>query len=284
MRALVVSWQLGHKFMGEGDRRIDLLARSIQHAEATARYNVWYGEGRDSYDERGRVAHESIFNLNDRAYRCPSTQQGYSPFSTWTRGQAWILCGFAEQLEFLATLTDDQLAPWGGREKCLAAYRRTAEAVAEHYIATTPVDGVPYWDTGAPGLARMGDWGSRPAEIGNDHEPVDSSAAAIAAQGLIRLGRATGQERYTAAGLSVARTVLSEPYLSPDPAHEGLILHSIYHRPNGWDYVPPGSSIPRGESSMWGDYHAMELALLIRRIARNEPALAFYLPASHPAL
>ena len=78
-----------------------------QHAETTARFNVYFGRGRDAYDVRGRVAHESIFNLNDGSYRCPSTQQGYSPFTTWTRGLAWILCGYAEQLEFLATLPEE---------------------------------------------------------------------------------------------------------------------------------------------------------------------------------
>ena len=35
-------------------------------------------------------------------------------------------------------------------------------------------------------------------------------------------------------------TLLDEPYLSTDANHQGLILHSIYHRPNGWDFVPPG--------------------------------------------
>ena len=34
----------------------------------------------------------------------------------------------------------------------------------------------------------MGDYLDRPADPYNDHEPVDSSAAAIAAQGLLRLG------------------------------------------------------------------------------------------------
>jgi hypothetical protein len=55
--------------------------------------------------------------------------------------------------------------------------------------------------------------------------------------------------------------------LSTDPAHEGILLHSVYHRPNGWDYVAPGARIPNGESSMWGDYHMLELGLLISRIA-----------------
>ena len=48
----------------------------------------------------------------------------------------------------------------------------------------------------------------------------------------------------------------------PAIAHQGLLLHSVYHRPNGWDHVPPGSRIPRGESSQWGDYHLREAALL----------------------
>ena len=34
------------------------------------------------------------------------------------------------------------------------------------------------------------------------------------------------------------------PYLSVEADHQGLILHSIYHRPNGWDYLPPGRAVP----------------------------------------
>ena len=61
----------------------------------------------------------------------------------------------------------------------------------------------------------------------------------------------------------------SGPYLSADPSHQGLLLHSVYHWPNRWDYVPDGASIPRGESSQWGDYHAREAALLVTRIAEG---------------
>jgi len=109
---------------------------------------------------------------------------------------------------------------------------------------------------------------------------VDSSAAAIAAQGLLRLGRFLGEagRRYVQAGLTVLRTLLDEPYLCADPDHQGLILHSVYHRPNGWDRVPPGAKIPRGESSMWGDYHAREAALYVQRLARGGPYLAFFGP------
>jgi unsaturated chondroitin disaccharide hydrolase len=283
LRALALAHRLGHRLMGENDVAISLLDRLIQHARTTARYNVYYGEGRDAYDVCGRVVHESIFNPNDGRYRCPSTQQGYSPFTTWTRGLAWIMLGYAEQLEFVQTVPDDQLEACGGRADIERMLLRAAAATCEYYINSTPTDGVPYWDTGAPGLVALGDIGAQPADPMNDHEPVDSSAAAIAAQGLLRLGHylhADSQQggRYWQAGLSVLRTLLQEPYLSTDLNHQGLLLHTVYHRPRGWDYVPPGARVPRGESCMWGDYHLREASLYVQRIARAEPYYSFFAP------
>jgi hypothetical protein len=257
--------------MGEHDERISLRDRLVEHAGNTARYNVWYGEGRDAYDVRGRTAHESIFNTNDGRYRCPSTQQGYSPFSTWTRGLSWAMLGFVEQLEFLAA--------HGGPESAMDTMLRAARATCDFYLGHTASDGIPYWDTGAPGLAALGDWRGRPADPYNDHEPVDSSAAAIAAQGLLRLGHQLGSpegDGYWRAGLTVAGTLFAEPYLSTDPDHQGLLLHSIYHRPNGWDHIAPGQRVPNGESSMWGDYHARELALYLQRVASGDPYHTFF--------
>ncbi len=282
MRALAVAHQLGHVLSDENDVRISLLGRLIEHAETTARFNVYYGDGRDGYDVRGRVAHESIFNLNDGRYRCPNSQQGYSPFSTWTRGLAWILCGFAELLEWTATLQDDELAAHGGRKAVEGMMKRAARAAADFYIESTPTCGIPYWDTGAPNLHRLGDYQNRPADPFNDHEPVDSSAAAIAAQGLLRLGRFLRQsetgdaDRYEQAGLKTLDSLLSEPYLSTDADHQGLILHSVYHWPNRWDHIPEGRRVACGESTMWGDYHAREAGLYVQRIVRNEPYLTFF--------
>lgn len=283
-RALAISHQLGHALMGERDEKISLLDRLVQHANATARYNIWYGEGRDTYDLRGRTAHESVFNTNNGEYRCPSTQQGYSAFSTWTRGLSWAMVGFAEQLEWLATRADGELESVGGRVEIEATFLKAARATADFYIEHTPVCGVPYWDTGAPGLAQMGDYLARPAEPFNDFEPVDSSAGAIAAQGLLRLGNyligrdETAGKRYRQAAFTVAETLLDELYLSTDPQHEGLLLHSVYHRPNGWDYISPQRKVPCGESSMWGDYHMRELALMLGREAKGQTYYTFFGP------
>jgi hypothetical protein len=283
MRVLAVAWKLGHLLMGEQDRKISLLERLIQHARNTAIFCVYHGAGRDAYDVRGRTVHECIFNLNNGSFRCPNSQQGFSPFTTWTRGLAWAMCGFAEQLEFLATVPDAALKPFGGRQEIETLWRQSAVDTCDFYLANCCADGIPMWDTGAPLLHRLGDYLDKPANPFNEWEPVDSSAAAIAAQGLFRLGNyleAQGDAKngvlYRQAALTVAHTLFSETYLSTDAKHQGLLLHSVYHRPNGWDYLAPGQKVPNGESSMWGDYHARELALLLLRTARGERYLAFF--------
>ena len=283
LRSLAVAHQLGHALMGEQDAKICLRQRLLEHAFNTARYNIYYGDGRDAYDEHGRTAHEGVFNVNSGTFRCPNSQQGYSPFTTWTRGQAWAICGYAEQLEFLRGRAGDGSPSSRLLPKAATVFEIAARATADHYLEHACADGIPMWDTGAPNLHRLGDHSGKRSDPFNRWEPVDSSAAAIAAQGLIRLGNhlsAAGDlrygTRYRQAGLTTAGTLFSEPYLSTDPKHQGLILHSVYHRPNGWDYVAPGQKVPNGESSMWGDYHARELALLILREARGEHYLTFF--------
>jgi hypothetical protein len=197
------------------------------------------------------------------------------------------MLGFTEELEWLSTQSDEELATVGGRAAVEATFLKAARATCDFYITHTPIDGIPYWDTGAPGLARLGEYLDEPADPHNDLEPVDSSAAAIACQGLLRLGHYLVHERgetkagvrYVEAGLTTLNTLLDEPYLSTDPKHQGLILHSVYHRPNGWDYVPPGRNVPCGESSMWGDYHAREAALYVQRLAENAPYYTFFGPS-----
>ena len=194
IRALTLSYQLGHVLMGEQDEQIDLLKRGLQHAETTARYNVFFGNGRDFYDIRGRVAHETVFNPTNGTYRCTNTQQGYSPFTTWTRGLSWILSGYPELVEYLETVDEslfENLLPqiYPDKQTVLDRFVEVSEAVADFYIEHSTTDGIVYWDSGAPGLAKMGDYLNRTADPFNEYEPVDSSSGAISAQGMLRLGR-----------------------------------------------------------------------------------------------
>ncbi len=287
LRVLALAHSLGQRLMDEQDAGVSLLARLLMHAETTARYNVYHGEGRDRWDVPGRVANESVFNTVNGSYRCPSSQQGYSPYTTWTRGLAWVILGFAEELEYLDTLGDEEIPRLGlpafpGREEACARFESVARRVCDYYIRTTPPDGIPYWDTGGPALHRISSPGERPADPYNPDEPVDSSAAAIAAQGLLRLAGRLDRAGdpaaaiYRNAGMTTAATLMREPYLSADPSHEGLLLHAVYHYPNGWDTSSDGSPVPHGESCMWGDYHLLELALLLRREAAGEGGPRFF--------
>jgi hypothetical protein len=194
---------------------------------------------------------------------------------------AWAILGFAEELEFFNTIDEQAFETSVGisRREVMRVFEQAAIDTAEHYIDDCAArDGIVYWDDGAPDLHKLKNWREMDANPYNDFEPVDSSASAIAAQGLIRLGNHLGKKgtRFTQAGLTIAKTLLDEPYLSSDSKHQGLLLHSIYHRPNGWDHVPKERKIPCGESSMWGDYHLLELGLLIRRLARKETYPAFF--------
>jgi len=282
-RILMLAHRLGHYLPGENDKKISLFQRAIDHLLATAKYAVYYGEGRDSYDVWGRTAHESVFNPNDGNYRCPNSQQGYTGFSTWTRGLAWAMLGFAEELEFLHILPEMEFAGIASKDRVMQTVPKGTKATCDFYLANTPTDGIPYWDTGAPGLVHLGEYLTRKSDPYNDYEPIDGSAAAIGAQALLRLGhflKAEGKSeegnRYWQAGLTVAATLLEVPYLSEDPAHQGILLHSVYHRPNGWDNIPEGFKFPCNKSSLWGDSHMRETALDLQRIARGETYYTFY--------
>ncbi len=283
IRILGVAHQLGHTLMHEGDRSANLLKRSVLHGLTTSKYIVFHGDSEHTYDVAGRTAHEGMFNRNDGAFRARSTQQGYSPFSTWTRGLAWAMLGYAEELEFFQKIDTNDFKTATGLNKAavVKVYERSARETCDHYIdGVSSSDGITYWDDGAPGLAELGNWRERAAEPENPHEPVDASASAIGAQGLIRLGNYLGGEagqRYISAGLTVARTLFDVPYLSTRAEHQGLLLHSIYHWPNHWDHVPAGAKVSYGESSLWGDYHLLELALLIKRMGSDQPYLKFFL-------
>ena len=100
--------------------------------------------------------------INDGQFRCPSSQQGFSPFTTWTRGLAWLLLGFAEQLEFLLTLDNAHWSDltryfkgYSGSElknMVMDTYLKAALATAQWYRLNSFSDGMVYWDSGAPHL------------------------------------------------------------------------------------------------------------------------------------
>jgi hypothetical protein len=281
-RVMTLAALLGQELRTEGDVRISLFARVVEHLRSVLTYNVYYGDGRDMYDVPGRVAHEAQFNIIQGSFVGPGSHQGFSPYTTWMRGLAWVMLGCAEQLECLECVP--RYKEWVNRHDptLLPLLRKAAQVTADFYLQHTPTDGIPYWDTGAPGLVHLPPYTEAPADPNNRYEPVDSSAAAIAAQAFLRLGRWMKHRRsmYWNAGLSLAKTLFEPPYLEGNPRHEGLLVHVVYHRPRGWDHAPdPVTRVPRGESGLWGDYHLLELAVYLWRLLQNEPPHTFFTPA-----
>jgi unsaturated chondroitin disaccharide hydrolase len=90
--------------------------------------------------------------------------QGYEVGSSWTRGQAWALYGFA--LSYINTKNQ--------------AYLDTAKRIAHYFISNIPENGI------------------IPVDFKQPPEPAleDSTAAAIAACGLIEIARNVGQAEY----------------------------------------------------------------------------------------
>ena len=125
------------------------------------------------------------------------------------------------------------------RRACGCMLLRPPCATCDHYIDdVTATDGIPYWDAGAPGLAQLPDWRERPADPFNEHEPVDSSAAAIGAQGLLRLAPHPRHRRARARSRSLPPGRLARPRhavrrVGPVPQH----------RP-----APPGAAAALGVS------------------------------------
>ena len=170
----------------------------------------------------GSTAHEGFFDLETGEFLRQTTHQGFRGDSCWSRGLAWALYGFGTAYGF----TRD------------ARFLRTAEACADFYIANPPADGVPPWDFDAPEESR---------------ELVDTSAAAIAASGMLQLaGLAADPLKgafYARDGAPHPRDAVRAVRGGADPEWEGILKGGVYHLHKG---------LGVDESVMWGEYFFVE--------------------------
>jgi unsaturated chondroitin disaccharide hydrolase len=170
----------------------------------------------------GSTAHEGIFDLETGEFLRQATHQGWRDDSSWARGQAWALYGFGT-------------AYWlSGEEHFLD----TAQRCADFYIERTLPNGVP-----------PNDW-----EEPSPRRPAESSAAAIAASGLLQLAALTPDAqraaKYTKYARTILDTLLTAEFLAVDtPGWEGILMHGSYHE---------RKDLGVDESVMWGEYFFVE--------------------------
>ena len=164
-----------------------------------------------------------------------TTVQGAEDHSTWARGQAWALYGFT------------------------VAYRETkdtrlldvARRASDWYLAHVPADRIPFWDFAAPGIPDA---------------PRDTSAAAVAASGLLELARRdpdpAHRARYANAARETVAALTSARWLTTAES-EAVLAHGTY-------------SAPAGNSDtglIWGDYYLQEAMLRLRLLPPTGPVL-----------
>jgi unsaturated chondroitin disaccharide hydrolase len=191
----------------------DLMDIAMRHTLTTRRVLV-RGDG--------STAHEGLFDTETGEFLKQSTHQGYRGDSCWSRGLAWALYGFSSCYGY----TRDP------------RFLQTAEACADFYIEHTPSDGVPPWDYDAPAASRA---------------QVDTSAAAIAAAGLFRLGGLTADPLkgllYDSAARHILGTLCTNYLGKSDPEWEGILKGGVYHM---------HKKLGVNESVMWGEYFFLE--------------------------
>ena len=196
----------------------ELLRKAHQHALTTRRYLV-RGDG--------STAHEGIFDLESGEFLRQTTHQGWRGDSSWARGQSWALYGFGTCYD----LTGDR------------RYLSTARQCADYYLEQTRFDPAAPYGPGVP----PNDWFAPTSQ-------VESSAAAIAASGLLNLAAILQDplyaNQYQRAALTILDTLCSPEYLGQStPGWEGILKHGCYH-------INKGLGVD--ESVMWGEYFFVE--------------------------
>ena len=205
---------------------LELLFWAAQHGGDPAWHTMAHEHALRSLQEHVRVDgstyHVVDFHPATGAVLWKGTYQGHADSSTWARGQAWALYGLTMSYRY----TKDPALLDG------------AERVADYFLANLPADHVPYWDFQAPGI---------PAE------PRDSSAAAIAAAGLLELAEwatsPSNRARYRRGAVHLLKALSSPAYLALDSPSHGILLHGTGHR-------PAGSEVD--VSLIYGDYYFLE--------------------------
>jgi Carboxypeptidase regulatory-like domain len=177
----------------------------------------------------GSTYHGVDYDPTTGAIKTRFTHQGAATESTWARGQAWGIYGFAMTY----------------RETRDARFLATAGRVADWYLDHLPADHVPYWDFKAPGIP---------------NEPRDSSAAAIAASGLLELaGLETDgvrADRYAQAAKDTLASLSTAAYLSEGTESRSILLHGTQNEPAG----------ETDSGLIYGDYYFIEALLRYRSL------------------
>ena len=206
------SWDFGtweYPVIIDNMMNLEMLFWATKYSGDSTFYNVAVKHADTTLKNHFRADHSSVhvvdYYKSTGEVKAKKTHQGYSDDSAWARGQAWGLYGFTMVY----------------RETGDKKYLEQAEKIADFFLnhPNLPEDMVPYWDFNAPDIPNA---------------PRDASAAAIAASGLLELGRYSIKgATYFDAAEKILKSLSSPAYLAKPGTNQGFILmHSTGHMPN----------------------------------------------------
>ena len=178
--------------------------------------------------------HTFFFDVNTGEPKKGVTHQGYRDGSVWARGQAWGIYGSALAYKFLR---DDE-------------YADIFCKVTDYFLEHLPKDMVPYWDFDF---------------CDGSEEPRDSSAAAIAACGMLEMSKYLPEEKaayYTGMARRLLYALVMECAVTDPAQSNGLLFHGTYAKSSPYNTCPNNGV---DECVIWGDYFYMEALTRLSR-------------------
>ena len=196
-------------------------------------YDIAYSHARQTATyiirEDASTFHTFYMDVETGAPKYGKTAQGYSDDSCWARGQAWAIYGFPLSYRY----TKD----W--------RFIELAKKLTNYFLNRLPADHVCYWDL----------------IFTEGTEERDSSAAAIAACGLLELARHLPlsdphKRLYENAALKMVHALAQHYTTVTCPSSNGVLLHAVYSKPDnkGVD-----------ECCIWGDYFYFEALMRLHQ-------------------
>jgi unsaturated chondroitin disaccharide hydrolase len=177
----------------------------------------------DSLRPDGTFFQLAMYNSTTGQFVGNDVYHGYGINSHWSRGQAWAI--FALPDVIAAT----------GRQDFLQVNKNLADWFIDHL----PADGVPVWDWDDPA---------------QPNAYRDSSAAAIAAVGFLKLADYLGKDgagaKYYTAAERMLTSLTSAAYLTEGTVHKGIITHGVA--------IKTRLTESNDASLSFGDYYLLE--------------------------
>ncbi|QRV78644.1 glycoside hydrolase family 88 protein [Ceratobasidium sp. AG-Ba] len=167
--------------------------------------------------------HVVDYNVNTGKVIFKGTWQGYTNSSTWTRGQAWGIHGFATMYSYTKQ----------------TQFLTTSRRMADLFIARTPSSGIIPWDFDAPSASKL----------------ADTSAAAAAAQGMFVLadglssvpGDADGAKYYRQKAVKLMTDTFKFAFKSSQ-SWDSILSNGTSNNPSG----------VKNTGIVYGDYFALK--------------------------